>query len=63
MNAGGREEAQYHKMTETPVTPLVITLGIPTTVSMLVTSIYNMGDTAFVGTLGTSASGAIGDLL
>ncbi len=60
MNAETREEAQYNKMTGTPVTSLVITLGIPTTISMLVTSIYNMGDTAFVGTLGTSASGAIG---
>ena len=54
------ESAQYRKMTETPVASLVVSLGIPTTVSMLVTSIYNMADTAFVGTLGTSASGAIG---
>ena len=55
-----REDAQYIKMTETPVANLVVILGIPTTISMLVTSIYNMADTAFVGTLGTSASGAIG---
>ena len=55
-----REDAQYRRMTETPVGSLVIRLGIPTTVSMLVTSIYNMADTAFVGRLGTSASGAIG---
>lgn len=55
-----REDTQYIKMTETPVANLVVMLGIPTTISMLVTSIYNMADTAFVGTLGTSASGAIG---
>lgn len=55
-----RETDQFRKMTETPVANLVVTLGIPTTISMLVTSIYNMGDTVFVGTLGTSASGAIG---
>ena len=55
-----RENAQYKKMTETPVANLVVRLGIPTTISMLVTSIYNMADTAFVGQLGTSASGAIG---
>ena len=55
-----KEDAQYIKMTETPVARLVVTLGIPTTISMLVTSIYNMADTAFVGALGTSASGAIG---
>lgn len=51
---------QYQKMTETPVPRLVVSLGIPTTISMLVTNIYNMADTFFVGTLGTSASGAIG---
>lgn len=46
------EDAQYIKMTESPVASLVVKLGIPTTISMLVTSIYNMADTAFVGTLG-----------
>lgn len=51
---------QYLKMTETPIPRLVVALGIPTTISMLVTNIYNMADTFFVGTLGTSASGAIG---
>ncbi|HIW13993.1 MAG TPA: MATE family efflux transporter [Firmicutes bacterium] len=53
-------QEQYRKMTETPVPRLVLTLGIPTTISMLITNIYNMADTFFVGTLGTSASGAIG---
>ena len=52
--------AQYKKMTETPVSKLIIMLGIPTTISMLVTNIYNMADTYFVGKLGTSASGAVG---
>lgn len=55
-----RAQAQYRKMTETPIPKLVLTLGIPTTISMLVTNIYNMADTFFVGTLGTSASGATG---
>jgi Na+-driven multidrug efflux pump len=50
----------YKKMTEMPVWKLIIKLGIPTTISMLVTNIYNMADTYFVGTLGTSASGAVG---
>ena len=49
-------------MTETPVAKLIVTLGIPTTVSMLITSIYNMADTYFVGTLGESAQGATGIL-
>ncbi|WP_230974961.1 MATE family efflux transporter [Aminipila luticellarii] len=55
-----KEVSQYQKMTETPVSRLIITLGIPTTVSMLVTNIYNMVDTYFVGRIGTSASGAVG---
>ena len=54
------EKKQYEKMTETPVSKLIIMLGIPTTISMLVTNIYNMADTYFVGELGTSASGAVG---
>lgn len=54
------ETLQYKKMTETPIPRLIITLGIPTTISMLVTSIYNMADTYFVGGYGDSASGAIG---
>ena len=49
----------YKKMTETPVSKLIVTLGIPTTISMLITSIYNLADTYFVGRLGESAQGAI----
>lgn len=51
---------QYEKMTKTPIPKLVVKLGIPTTISMLVTHVYNMVDTFFVGKLGTSASGATG---
>lgn len=55
-------ELHYKKMTETPVVKLVVRLGIPTTFSMLITSIYNMVDTYFVGNLGESPQGAIGIL-
>ena len=61
-NAGKDSQAYYDKMTKTPLAKLIITLGIPTTISMLVTSIYNMADTYFVGTLGESAQGATGIL-
>ena len=54
------QKKQYIKMTETPVSRLIISLGVPTVISMLVTSIYNMADTYFVGTISTSASGATG---
>ena len=54
------QEKQYKKMTETPIKKLVLKLAIPTVISMLVTSIYNMADTFFVSQLGKSASGAVG---
>lgn len=59
MKAETKEE-QYIRMTTTPVSRLVITLGLPTTISMLVTNIYNLADTYFVSTLGNSESGAVG---
>lgn len=59
----GEHEEQYIKMTNTPVQKLVLSLAVPTIISMLITSIYNMADTYFVSKLGTSASGAIGIVL
>jgi len=53
-------DAHYEKMTKTPIPKLVISLGIPTTISMLVSNIYNMADTFFVSSLGNSASAAVG---
>ncbi len=55
-----KAELHFKKMTETPVARLIVSLGIPTTISMLITSIYNMADTYFVGTLGESAQAATG---
>lgn len=57
-----KRELNYKQMTETGVAKLIITLGIPTTVSMLITNIYNMADTYFVGGLGESAQAATGIL-
>ncbi len=55
-----KEEKQFNKMINTPVKKLVLTLGIPTTISMLVTSIYNIADTYFVSNLNEGAAGAVG---
>ncbi|MBO4394732.1 MAG: MATE family efflux transporter [Eubacterium sp.] len=55
-----RYGSQFEKMTKTPVEKLVLMLGLPTTISMMVTTFYSMADTYFVGKLGTSATGAIG---
>lgn len=50
----------FKKMTTWPIPKLVIGLGIPATISMLITNIYNMADTYFVSRLGNSASAAVG---
>lgn len=47
-------------MTKAPVPGLILTLAVPAIISMLITNVYNLVDTAFVGKLGTSASGAVG---
>lgn len=60
MDINQRDEAQFKKMTQTPIPKLIATLAVPTTISMLVTSIYNLADTFFVSQLSTSASGAVG---
>ena len=54
------EKIQFKKMTETPVSRLIISLAVPTVITMLVTSFYNMADTFFVSQIGTSASAAVG---
>jgi len=54
------KEEKFRQMTETPVSRLIPRMAVPTIISMLVTSIYNMADTFFVSQIGTSASGAVG---
>lgn len=60
MVRGMTKEEKYRQMIETPVNRLIPRLAVPTIISMLVTSIYNMADTFFVSQLSTSASGAVG---
>lgn len=60
MENGERNREQYIKMTQTPIPKLITKLAIPTTISMLVTSIYNLADTYFVSKISTSASSAVG---
>ena len=47
-------------MTEAPIPGLIGRLAVPTIISMLITSFYNMADTFFVGKIGTSATAAVG---
>ncbi len=53
-------ELQHKKMTETPITRLLVSLSLPSVVNMLLSSIYNMADTYFVTSLGESAIGGVG---
>ena len=54
-------EEKFQQMTQTPVRPLICKMAVPTIISMLITTIYNMADTFFIGKLNsTSASGAVG---
>lgn len=53
-------EEKFQWLTTAPLPGLIGRLAVPTIISMLITSIYNMADTYFVGSLGKSAQGAVG---
>lgn len=53
-------EEQYNRMMGTPIPKLVVSLAIPTVISMMVTVIYNSADTYFVSQINKSASAAVG---
>lgn len=55
-----QQEQKYIYMTTTPVPRLIGELAVPTIISMLVTSFYNMADTFFVGKINTQATAAVG---
>lgn len=54
------QEEKFNEMINEPVHGLIIRLAIPTIISTLITSIYNMADTFFVSQINTSASAAVG---
>ena len=59
----GYEMTQEEKvvyMTTEPVNKLVCKMAVPTIISMLITSFYNMADTYFVGKLDTQSTAAVG---
>ena len=55
-NVDGRRDF----LTKTPIPELIIKLSIPTIISMLVTALYNMADTYFVGKISTQATASVG---
>ncbi len=60
------QQQKFIMMTETPIRRLIIRLALPAMVSVMISSIYNMADTYFVGQLNegsaaaTSATAAVG---
>ena len=53
-------EEKFKQMTESNVSKLVSKMAIPTIISMLITTFYNMADTYFVGHINTNAIAAVG---
>ena len=60
MSRAMSQEQKFEMMTEAPIPGLIGRLAVPTIISMLITSFYNMADTFFVGKIGTSATAAVG---
>ena len=59
MGAEEQRQQKFDRMTKTPIPRLIGELAVPTIISMLVTSFYNMADTFFVGKINTSATAAV----
>jgi putative MATE family efflux protein len=51
---------KFVKMTTAPVEKLVFSLAVPSIVIMVISALYNMADTYFVSSLGTSQVAAVG---
>ena len=50
----------YTFLTHAPVHRVIFTMAIPTIISMLSTSMYNLADTYFVGSINTQSVAAVG---
>ncbi|WP_297286461.1 MATE family efflux transporter [uncultured Brachyspira sp.] len=55
-----KQEEKYKSLTQSNIEPLIIKMAIPTIISMLTTSFYNMADTFFVSKINTQSTAAVG---
>lgn len=55
-----KEQDNFTILTQAPVHRIVIKMAIPTIISMMVTGVYNIVDTYFVGQLDTQSTAAVG---
>ena len=52
--------SKYEKMAQAPIRPLIVSLSVPTIITMLVSALYNMADSFFVGRIDTTSVASIG---
>lgn len=57
---GRRHTDNYTFLTQEPAHRVILTMAVPTIITMLVTSLYNIADTFFVGQLDTQSTAAVG---
>ena len=50
----------YAFLTKGPIHHVIWTLAVPTIISMLITNVYNIVDTFFVGQIDTQSTAAVG---
>ena len=55
-----RHTDNYTFLTQEPAHRVILTMAVPTIITMLVTSLYNVADTFFVGQLDTQSTAAVG---
>ena len=55
-----RQQDNYTYLTQGPIAKVILTMAVPSIISMLVTSLYNAVDTFFVGQIDTPSTAAVG---
>jgi putative MATE family efflux protein len=55
-----RQTDNYTYLTQGPIHHVIGTMAVPTIISMLITSLYNIADTFFVGQIDTQSTAAVG---
>lgn len=55
-----REKEDYQKILRLPIPYLLVVLSVPAIVSNMISTVYNLVDSYFLGTIGVAASGAVG---
>lgn len=59
-NDVSKADAKYIEMTQSPLGKLITKMAVPSIVGNVISVVYNLTDTFYVGLLGTAASAAVG---